>query len=309
MALETRDAPAGSPPDAPLRADILAGEDAMEVAPPERADPRALLAAAFGWLRAAAPALLLGSGILVIWQLLTVSGAVPAFLLPAPARVLTAWLRGLGLTPSSGGASSHQAPLLLRYGMTTLVESVAGFALGALIAIPLGYAIARSQTLARALQPYLAAMQALPAVALAPLLVLWLGYGSPPVIALCALIVFFPMVVNTALGIRTLDRDVLDAARVAGADGWSLFRYMEFPLALPSILAGLRVSLTLSITGAVVGEFVVGDQGLGGLLNIARSQFNVPLVFATLLTLGLLAAILYGLARLLEWRVSYMEVV
>ena len=191
--------------------------------------------------------------------------------------------------------------------MTTLSESVAGFLLGTAIAIPLGYGIARSQVLARAIQPYLAAMQALPALALAPLLTLWLGYDLPSVIALCALIVFFPMVVNTALGLRTLDRDVLDAARVAGAEGWMLFRYMEFPLALPSILAGLRVGLTLSITGAVVGEFVVGDHGLGGLLIIASSQYDRPLEFATLLTLSLLAAILYGLARLVERRFSYME--
>jgi NitT/TauT family transport system permease protein len=264
-----------------------------------------LFATLLRWLRAAAPALLLGVAALALWQLVTASGAVSRYFLPAPGDVMRAWLRGVGLS----GSSTRATPLLLSYGLTTLVESVAGFLLGTAIAIPLGYGIARSQVLARALQPYLAAMLALPAVAVAPLLVLWLGYDAPPIIALCALIVFFPMVVNTALGLRTLDRDVLDAARVAGAHGWSLFRYMEFPLALPSILAGLRLGLTLSITGAVVGEFVVGDQGLGGLLIIASSQFNKPLVFATLFTLGLLAAILYGLARLAERRFSYMEAV
>jgi NitT/TauT family transport system permease protein len=262
-----------------------------------------LLGAALGWLRVAAPALLLGGAILALWQLLTASGVVPSFLLPEPGRVLTAWLRGVGL----GGSSSHTTPLLLSYGLTTLSESVAGFLLGTAIAIPLGYGIARSQALARALQPYMAAMQALPAIALAPLLTLWLGYDFPSVVALCALIVFFPVVVNTALGLRTLDRDVLDAALVAGAHGWTLFRYMEFPLALPSILAGLRVGLTLSITGAVVGEFVAGGQGLGELLIIATSQSDRSLEFATLLSLALLAAILYGMARLAERRFSYME--
>jgi NitT/TauT family transport system permease protein len=258
-----------------------------------------------GWLRAAAPALLLGVAALALWQLVTASRAISTYFLPTPTDVLQAWLRGVGLS----GSSSHTTPLLLRFGLTTLMESVAGFLLGAAIAIPLGYGIARSQALARALQPYMAAMQAIPAIALAPLLTLWLGYDSPSVIALCALIVFFPMVVNTALGLRTIDRDLLDAARVAGADGWNLFRYMEFPLALPSILAGLRVGLTLSITGAVVGEFVVGDKGLGALLIIASSQSDKPLEFATLFTLGLLAAILYGLARLAERRFSYMEAV
>jgi putative riboflavin transport system permease protein len=262
-----------------------------------------LPSAVFGLLRAAAPALLLGVAILALWQLVTASRVIPAYDLPAPGDVLRAWLRGVGLS----GASSHTTPLLLRYGLTTLIESIAGFLLGTAIAIPLGYGIARSQILSRALQPYLAAMQALPAIALAPLLTLWLGYDSPPIIALCALIVFFPMVVNTALGLRTLDRDVLDAARVAGAEGWALFRYMEFPLALPSILAGLRVGLTLSITGAIVGEFVAGGQGLGELLIVATSQSDRSLEFATLLTLALLAATLYGLARLAERRFSYME--
>ena len=299
MTIETRNPPATSPPD---RAISDEREDGM--APDKRPIRLARLpGAALGWLRAAAPALLLGVTVLALWQLVTASGAISAYFLPAPGDVLRAWLRGVGLS----GSSSHTPPLLLSSGLTTLIEALAGFLLGTAIAIPLGYGIARSQVLARALQPYLAAMQALPALALAPLLALWLGYDSLPVIALCALIVFFPMVVNTVLGLRTLDRDLLDAARVAGADGWTLFRYMEFPLALPSILAGLRVGLTLSITGAVVGEFVAGAQGLGELLIIASSQSNRPLEFATLLTLSLLAAILYGLARLAERRFSYME--
>ena len=301
MILETRDVTAMSPTEPAQAARQSARPDTTaETAGATFAN---LPATILGWLRAAAPALLLGMAVLALWQLVTVTGAVLPYFLPAPGDVLRTWLRGVGVS----GSSSRATPLLLSHGLTTLGEALAGFLLGTAIAIPLGYGIARSQILARSLQPYLAAMLALPAVALAPLLTLWLGYGSPPIIALCALIVFFPMVVNTALGLRTLDRDVLDAARVAGAHGWSLFRYMEFPLALPSILAGLRLGLTLSITGAVVGEFVVGDQGLGGLLIIAGSQFDKPLVFATLLTLSLLAAILYGLARLAERRFSYME--
>ncbi len=129
---------------------------------------------------------------------------------------------------------------------------------------------------------------------------LWLGYGLPPVALLCALIVFFPMVVNTTLGLRQLDRDILNAARVDGAGRWSLLWNIQAPLALPTVLAGLRTSVALSVTGAVVGEFVLGDQGLGGLLTIARGNFDTPLVFATLFTLALLTAALYGCARLVE---------
>jgi NitT/TauT family transport system permease protein len=242
-----------------------------------------------------APAAALGAAFLVAWQLVATSGWVASYLLPAPGTVLESFWRGL----TSG--------LLLSYTATTLLESAAGFLLGTLVALPLGYLVARYALPARMLEPYIAASQALPAVALAPLLVLWLPYGVLPVALLCALIVFFPTVITTALGIRLLDPDVLAAARVDGAGRWAMLWRIEAPLALPSILAGLRASLTYSITGAVVGEFVLGDQGLGGLLNIARANFDSPLVFATLLMLGLLAAALYGLARLVERRVSYVE--
>lgn len=236
------------------------------------------------------PSILTGAVALLVWQALVWRGAVAPYLLPAPLDVLDAFWRSL------------ESGLLWRYAKPTLVESVLGFLLGALVALPVGYAIARSRIIARALEPYLAASQALPAVAIAPLLVLWLGYGLQSVVVLCALIVFFPVVVNTALGIRLLDREVLDAARVDGAGGWPLLWNFELPLALPAILAGLRASLTLSITGAVVGEFVIGDRGLGGLMTIARGNFDTALVYATLFTLMLLASTLYGIARLIEVR-------
>jgi NitT/TauT family transport system permease protein len=145
-----------------------------------------------------------------------------------------------------------------------------------------------------------AASQALPAIAIAPLLVLWMGYGLRTVAVLCAFIVFFPMVVNTAVGIRTLDHEILDAARVDGAGFWPLLLHFELPLAMPVILAGLKTALTLSITGAVVGEFVIGDRGMGGLLTIARGNFDTPLAFATIAMLMVLAAIMYGIAWFVE---------
>jgi NitT/TauT family transport system permease protein len=242
------------------------------------------------------PAYLLGALVLGLWQLVTASGAVSELYLPLPASVARSFW--LALTDGT----------LVSFGLVTIEESLLGFALAVAVGVPLGYLIARHDLIARALEPYLAASQAIPAVALAPLLVIWIGFGIPPVAALCALIVFFPTVVTTTLGIRGLDREILDAARVDGASQWPLLRRVELPLALPSILAGMRASLTLSITGAVVGEFVIGDQGLGGLLNIARGQgTNSSLVFATLLTLMLLAAALYLIARLVERRLSYLE--
>jgi NitT/TauT family transport system permease protein len=257
----------------------------------QRGSPRA----AFRRLRGYLPAIGFGLAALAIWQLLATGGSIPQFLLPAPADVLRAFWRAV----ASG--------LLPGYAATTLQESLVGFALGACIAVPLGYGIARSRLIRRTIEPYVAASLAIPAVALAPLLVLWLGYDLRPIAVLCALIVFFPTVVTTELSVRMIDRDVLDAARIDGAGAWALLRHIELPLALPGILAGLRISLTLSTTGAVVGEFVVSDRGLGGLLTIARGQFDSALLFATLLMLALLAVTLYLLARLVEWRVSYLE--
>lgn len=230
-----------------------------------------------------------------IWQAL--SGVVSAFLLPAPAAVLQSFWQSI----TNG--------LLIDATKATLEESLVGFFLGLFCAIPLGYGIAHSRLIASALEPYLAMSQALPAVAIAPLLVLWFGFGLLPIALLCALIVFFPIAIATILGLRTLDPDVLDAASVDGATRWTKFWYIERPLAMPSLMAGIRTGLTYSITGAVVGEFVVSVQGLGGLLLIARQgDLDSPLVFATLLALALLAALMYGAGQLIEHFFSYREV-
>jgi NitT/TauT family transport system permease protein len=237
------------------------------------------------------PSLVIGVLIVAAWQIISITDSVSDFLLPSPREVLRAFWRGV------------ETGLFWRYSRTTLQESMAGFGIGALVALPMGYGIARNRLLATAIQPYLAASQAMPAVALAPILTLWFGYGLKPIAVLCALIVFFPMVINTAVGIATVDREIIAAARVDGAGFWPLVRYIEVPLATPVILAGVRTSLTLSITGAIVGEFVLGDRGLGGLLEIARGNFDTPLVFATIVMLMLLAMTLYysawGLERVL----------
>jgi putative riboflavin transport system permease protein len=284
-----------SPPSAPPRgptARAPARASANAITSPTAAERRrARRRHPVRWL---AP-LVLGALVLALWQLVVSVGLVNPFLLPLPGDVLRAFRESL----TEG--------LFLSYTATTLVESVVGCALAALVALPLGYMLVRSRLIASAVQPYLAASQAMPAIAIAPLIALWLGYGLSPVIALCALIVFFPLTISTALGLRMLDPDVLDAARVDGAGFRALLWHVELPLALPSILAGLRTSLTLSITGAVVGEFVVAGNGLGELLLIQRQSSDSAGVFATLLMLGLLAAALYGAVRLCERRYSYAE--
>src|SRR6266568_2523977 len=196
--------------------------------------------------------------------------------------------------------SGLSSGLLLSNALVTVQESVSGFLLALIVALPLGYGLAKSRLIAAAVQPYLAAGQAIPAIVIAPLLVLWLGNGLITITILCMLIVLFPMVITIVLGVQTIDKTLTDAARVEGASSWSLLASIEFPLALPAILAAVRTGLTLSITGALVGEFVsAGDQGLGALVQISTAQFNTPLLFATLVVLGLLAALYYGTTWLL----------
>lgn len=238
--------------------------------------------------RSVLPPLVFGLLLLVVWDLVTRTGAVAEFYLPAPLDLARQFLDDV----------FHGD--LVDYTKETVWEAMAGSGIGIGVALPLGYLIARSEIAAAALQPYVAASQAMPAVALAPLLALWIGYGLLPIAVLCALLVFFPILVNTVLGLRSLDPDVMGAARVDGVGWWGMLWYIELPLALPSILAGVRNGLTLSITGAVVGEFVMGGDGLGQLLSVQRQEADTIGLFSTLVMLCLLAAVLYGVVRLVE---------
>ncbi|WP_438357724.1 ABC transporter permease [Actinomyces radicidentis] len=236
------------------------------------------------------PALALGALILVAWWAVTASGAVPAVFLPGPVDVA----RRLVLGITEGG--------LLPYAWVTLREAVLGCLLAAALALPLAWALYRWQLFSRTVLPYVAASQAVPAIAMAPLLVLWIGYGTLPVVILCAFMVFFPITVTVLLGLRGLDADVLDAARLDGASGLALVRYMELPMALPGILSGLRTGFTLSVTGAVVGEMTMGGEGLGMVLSHQRDAVDTTGLFATIVLLCLIATTIHWCLHELERR-------
>lgn len=227
--------------------------------------------------------------VLALWWSVAEAGAVPTYFLPHPMRVWdTLWA---GLTDG----------YLILAARETLIAALFGCIAATLIGIPLGYLIARSRIVAATLGPYLAASQAVPAVALAPLLVIWIGYGLLPITVLCTIIVIFPVVISTALGIRELDQDIIDAARLDGAGRIDLVRRIEMPLALPSILAGIRTGFTLSITGAVVGEMVMGGDGLGAALSKGQgSTANVAQLFAVIAILIVLAVGIYLLLTYVE---------
>lgn len=234
------------------------------------------------------PPLIIALVLLIGWSIGSISGHINELLLPTPAEVFYSL------------SSNIMAGVYWNNMLVTVQESVLGFVLALVVSLPLGYGLAKSHWLAAAIHPYLAAGQAIPAIVIAPVLVLWLGYGLIPNTVVCMLVVFFPIVINTILGIRTIDREIIDAARVEGASGWSMLVNIEFPLALPALLAAVRSGFTLSITGALVAEFVQGgDQGLGSLVMQALHHYDTPFMFATLVVLGYLAVFYYGCAWLL----------
>jgi len=227
----------------------------------------------------------------VAWQLIVFVTGYPSFILPGPYTVAERFIRAW----SDGMMWPHT--------QTTLVEILLGFAIGASIGLVTGIGLARSRLAERLLSPYLVAAQATPILALAPLIVLWFGSGLPSKLVICTLIVFFPVAVATMVGIRSVDPRLLEMARSFRATEWQTITRVEVPAALPAILGGLRVGITLAVIGAIVGEWAGGETGLGVLINIARgSLFDTPLMFATLLTLALVGVSLYLVMVLIERR-------
>jgi NitT/TauT family transport system permease protein len=229
------------------------------------------------------------------WETLVRLGDYPAFILPSPGRV------GLKLIDVA------QDGTLWRHMGTTLVEVIGGLALGALTATLLGYALAKSVTVERALSPYLVASQAIPIVAIAPLLVIWFGMGLFSKILISALIVFFPILINTLAGVRGVPDDLRDLMRSLHATRWQTFTRLEVPAALPVLLAGIKVGATLSVIGAVVGELAGARAGLGVMISIADGQYDTARMFVGVLALVVMALSLYGTVawiehRALRWR-------
>lgn len=183
-----------------------------------------------------------------------------------------------------------------------------GMVVGVSAAVMLGYLLAKSRRVERLISPYLVASQAVPVVAIAPLLVRWFGPGLLSKVLICALIVFFPVLVNTIVGVRSVPEDLHDLMRSLLASRWDTIRLLELPAALPILLGGLRIGATLSVIGAVVGEFVGADRGLGFLINIGRGLYDTTLVFVAIFTLVAMALSLYGLVLLLERRLLAWQI-
>lgn len=235
---------------------------------------------------------LAGAGIFVlVWQLLIVVGGLRPFILPGPgtvaARLITAW--------SDGTMEPHA--------LATLEEILLGFVCGSMTGMVVGYVLARSRRANLVLSPYLVAAQSTPILALGPVFTIWFGSGQLTVVLICSLIVFFPVAVSTLVGLRTVDRRLLELAQSLRATRRQILLTLEVPAALPSVMGGLRVGVTLSVVGAIIGEWSGVDRGLGLLLNVARgSLFDTPLVFATLVTIAFIGVTLYTVTVFVERR-------
>ena len=235
-------------------------------------------------------------GAVVLWQVIVSLGNFPAFILPSPSLVAARFFEVI------------QDGSLLRHIGVTLGEVLAGLTFGLGTAVILGYLLAKSRRLERILSPYIVASQSVPVVAIAPLLVIWLGPGILSKVLITALIVFFPILVNIIVGVRSVSPDLYSLMHSFQATRWQILRFLEIPAAMPVFLGGLRIGATLAVIGAVVGEFVGADRGLGFLINVGRGMYDTALVFVAVFTLVTMALCIYGIVNLIEKRVLAWQV-
>ena len=229
--------------------------------------------------------------LLALWEGIVLLEIYPTFIIPPPLVVAERLFEVL----ADGTLWKHT--------QVTLVAVLSGLAIGLSIGVLLGYFIARSRILEELLSPIIISLQSTPIVAYAPLLVIWFGSGPTSKVVTSALIVFFPTLMNTVVGIRNVPQPLRDLMRSQRATRWQTLTKLEIPAAMPVLLSGLKISATLAVIGAVVGEFVSANAGLGFLITIARNQFDTPLVLVAVITLAAMARLLYSAVVLLERRV------
>jgi NitT/TauT family transport system permease protein len=222
----------------------------------------------------------------LLWHFYVVTFDVAPAVLPRPTLVLDATIANWRLIVSEG--------------WITLLESLYGFILAFVLGVPLAVAIAGSRTLNLMFYPLLIATQSLPKVALAPLILVWLGTGIESKLAIAWLVAFFPIVVDTATGLRNTPAEFLDLATSVRANAFQTFWKIRFPAALPFVISGSKVAITLAVIGAVIGEFIGSNEGLGNLLLVANSQVNIPLAFACLIGLSAIGIGLYAAVAAVE---------
>ncbi len=225
-------------------------------------------------------------GIFLLWEAATVLLGMPTYLVPSPQQVI--------------GQLVKQWHKLLVEGSVTTGAALAGFALSVVVGVPLAMLIAYSRTVEGYVYPLLVFSQSIPKIAVAPLFVVWFGFGIVPKVICAFLLAVFPVIVATVTGFKSVEPELLDLARSMRVGRFKTFWFIALPHSLPHLFSGLKVSITLVVVGAVVGEFVGSNSGLGYVLQIANGNFDLPLMFAALVVLSAIGVALFGLIDLAE---------
>lgn len=247
------------------------------------------------WFRRRAGALAIFVALFVVWELAVRLLGIKEYLLPPPSKVWVEFLKRYDTVMASAWVTTQ--------------EILAGYALAIAVSIPLALAISYSRFMETAVYPVIVFLQIVPKIAIAPLFIIWFGFGFTPKVLLVFLLSFFPIVVSSIVGFKSLDPDIMDFSRTTGAGGWRLFLKIRLPQALPHIFTGLKVGAALSATAAVVAEFVASDKGLGYLLLQYNGQLETPMVFAIVVLLSLIGLAVYYVVEIIErfaipWHVS-----
>jgi putative hydroxymethylpyrimidine transport system permease protein len=233
--------------------------------------------------------LLIMISLLAAWELACRGFNVPDFILPTPSRIFTVAVSG--------------ALIILPHAAITAMEVLSGIILALLVAVPLSIVMFAHPSVEKALAPFLVASQAVPVFAVAPLLVVWLGYGMASKVLMAAVIIFFPITVNLLEGFKSCDQEFRVLFQLMGAGFWKTLRFLYWPWALPHFFAGLRVGVSVATIGAVIGEWVGAQQGLGYLMIQANARLNVDMVFAAILWLSVMGLSLWTFVGFLEKKV------
>jgi NitT/TauT family transport system permease protein len=226
------------------------------------------------------------AGAVVAWELASRVLRIPRFIMPAPSEIaVEAW---------------EWRYRFIGHSWVTLYETLGGFALSIVVGVPLATLIVYSPWMRRALYPLIVLLQAVPKIAVAPVLLLVIGYGEIPKMIVAFLVAFFPIVVDTATGLAATPPELLELSRSYRASAFKTFVKVRFPMALPFFFSGLKVAITLAVIGAVVGEFIGSDKGLGYVILSATSYWKTELAFASMILLSLIAIVLFGAVCLVE---------
>ena len=252
-------------------------------------------AAVGAWLRQRMGALLVGAAILLLWEVSVRVLGIKEYLLPPPSRIWLEFNKRAGVVMSGAGV--------------TTLEILGGYLLAVVVSIPFALAVTYSRFMRNAVYPVVVFLQIVPKIAVAPLFIIWFGFGYTPKLLIVFLLSFFPIVVSSIAGFKAVDPEIADFARTTGASGWKLFAKIRLPQALPDIFTGMKVGAALSATAAIVAEFVASDKGLGYLLLQYNGNLDTPMVFAVIFLLSFIGLAVYYAVELIErltipWHVS-----